>query len=392
MGWKEHNQIVNYATGPLNFPPPTPTCQVGDVKLGYGSAEFIGLGFSVMVGLVFIEVFGSTFMKNCNVVLALMFGYFIAMGSTSGGNSFVDLDAIASAPPLTFLWVYTFPIGFYPPAVIPLLIAYLVTTVETIGDITAVYEASELETTSQDYAESIQGGLTSDALGSILAGLMTSMPNTTFSQNNGVISMTKCASRRAGYACGCWLIFMGVFSKIAGVITSIPDAVLGGMTIFLFANVLVSGISLASSCDIRSRRNKFILGLSLAIGVGVTIWPYAFQDMRASAYTANFWRCKDCSETLKGLRNGVSIFLSTGYCIGTIVAMILNAVLPTDAGVDMTKYEGDETNKTAAFEGDETNKTAAYARGETKVIEGSAEGSSENDIEATAIDAIEFES
>lgn len=79
------------------------------------------------------------------------------------------------------------------------------------------------------------------------------------------------------------MIFLGVFSKVAGVITSIPDSVLGGMTIFLFANVLVSGISLAaSSLDLNSRRVKFIMALSLAVGVGVTVWPFAFQDMRVS--------------------------------------------------------------------------------------------------------------
>ena len=108
---------------------------------------------------------------------------------------------------------------------------------------------------------------------------------------------------------------------------------LGGMTIFLFANVLVSGISLAGTLDLHSRRNKFIMAISLAVGVGVTVWPFAFQDMRGSSYTAHFWTCEDCSETLKGLRSGVSIFLSTGYCIGTVIAMLLNFILPADAGV-----------------------------------------------------------
>jgi NCS2 family nucleobase:cation symporter-2 len=167
----------------------------------------------------------------------------------------------------------------------PLLIAYLVTTVETIGDLTAVYEVSELETDTLEYYESIQGGLTCDSVASLLASLFTTLPNTTFSQNNGVIALTKCASKRAGIACGVWLIFMGVFSKIAGVITSIPDAVLGGMTIFLFANVLASGIALASTLELNSRRVKFIMALSLAIGVGVTVYPYAFLDRRASSYT-----------------------------------------------------------------------------------------------------------
>ena len=113
-----------------------------------------------------------------------------------------------------------------------------------------------------------------------------------------------------------------------------PDCVIGGMTIFLFANVLASGVKLAGEVDLAgSRRNRFILSLSLALGVGVTVWPYAFADRRASPYSAAFWPCSECSDTMKGIRNGVSIFLSTGYCIGTVTAMILNAILPADAEV-----------------------------------------------------------
>jgi xanthine/uracil permease len=138
--------------------------------------------------------------------------------------------------------------------------------------------------------------------------------------------------------------------QIAGIITSIPDAVLGGMTIFLFANVLASGIALASTLDLHSRRVKFIMALSLAIGVGVTVWPYAFLDMRESSYTANFWRCSDCSQTMKGLRNGASIFASTGYCVGTVVAMILNAVLPDEVGVEMPGDEAKDTRKEESAE------------------------------------------
>lgn len=308
----------------------------------FGTTEYIALGFSVIVFLVAIELFGSTFMKNCNVILALLFGYFIAAVShytTPDGESlrYVLSDNIINADTLTFLWTKTFPIGYYEPAVVPLLIAYLVTTVETVGDISAVFEASELNTESEEYDQSIQGGLTADAINSILASLFTSMPNTTFSQNNGVIAMTKCASRRAGYACGMWLIILGIFGKVAGLFTSIPDCVLGGMTIFLFANVLVSGISLANKCDLQSRRTKFIFALSLAVGVGVTVWPFAFQDQRASGYTAAFWKCADCSNSMKALRNGISIFLSTGYCIGTVIAMLLNSILPLEAEPDNEK-------------------------------------------------------
>lgn len=267
------------------------------------------------------------------MIIALLFGYLVAGLSDKDGDNYVIGSKIEEAKAITFFWVERFPLGFYGPAVFPLLIAYLVTTVETVGDISAVFEVSELDVESEEFNEALQGGLTSDALCSMLSCFFTAMPNTTFSQNNGVIALTKCASRRAGYACGIWLILMGVFGKVSGIITSIPDCVLGGMTIFLFANVMVSGIALASTLDLHSRRIKFIMALSLAIGVGVTVWPFAFQDMRGSSYTANFWRCADCSDRKKGLRNGLSIFLSTGYCVGTVVAMLLNFVLPEDTGV-----------------------------------------------------------
>ncbi len=233
-------------------------------------------------------------------------------------------------------------------------------TISILPIVTATHEVSELKTDDKNYTvrllgsfcstsilharaivsphlnsnsihqRRIQGSLMADAVCSILASVFTSMPNTTFSQNNGVIALTKCASRRAGIATGAWLIFMGVFAKIAGVITSIPDCVLGGMTIFLFANVLISGISLFGELNMKSRRIRFITVFSMCVGVGVTVWPYAFLDMRASPYTAKFWECSDCTDTMKGLRNAVSIFLSTGYCIGSVLAIILNAILPDD--------------------------------------------------------------
>jgi len=134
-----------------------------------------------------------------------------------------------------------------------------------------VYNWAHLTLDLQFHQRRIQGSLMADALCSMLASVFTSMPNTTFSQNNGVIAMTKCASRRAGIATGVWLILMGIFAKIAGVISSIPDCVLGGMTIFLFANVFVSGITLFGELNLKSRRIRFISVLSLCVGVGVTV-------------------------------------------------------------------------------------------------------------------------
>ena len=176
---------------------------------------------------IIIELFGSPMMKNCNVIIALLFGYFVAgVSEKCVGDvckKFVVDTKIELAEDITFLWAKTFKLGFYGPAVFPMLIAFLVTTLETIGDIGAVYDASEESVDNNDeFDKSIQGGLLSDGICSFFAALGTGMPNTTFSQNNGVIALTKCASRKAGVACGIWLIFFGVLAKISGIITSIP--------------------------------------------------------------------------------------------------------------------------------------------------------------------------
>lgn len=130
------------------------------------------------------------------------------------------------------------------------------------------------------------------------------------------------------------------------------------------------------------------MALSLAVGTGVTVWPYAFIDMRASNYTANFWRCEDCSAGLKGLRNGIAIFLSTGYCVGTVVAILLNMILPQDAQVVKTgdRHFDDETE-------DVTSNTfhvsaAAKEVEQSKELSGedSGEGGTSDDLDKTGDD------
>ncbi|CAE7898638.1 uapC, partial [Symbiodinium necroappetens] len=272
----------------------------GDVALPYGDVHYFGLGLSVMIFLVFIQVVGSPFMKNCSVALALFFGFFVAGVSSytaEDGTSlpYVNGDKIEQAGVFTFLWTApvalpetsrvsyhpqsklqkttTFNIGFYPPAFIPLLLGFVITAVETVGDIQASCDVSGLPIEGPDADSRIQGGLLADGVNSFLACLMTCPPNTTFSQNNGVIAITRCASRAAGIACCFWLIVLGCFEKFGAAIASIPDAVLGGMTTFLFANVLVSGINIVGGSGQMGRRTRFILAVSLGVGVGVAALP-----------------------------------------------------------------------------------------------------------------------
>jgi NCS2 family nucleobase:cation symporter-2 len=122
----------------------------------------------------------------------------------------------------------------------------------------------------------IQGGILSDGISGCIAGLCTITPMSVFAQNNGVINLTRCANRKAGFACCFFLIIMGVFSKFAAALVSIPSAVLGGMTTFLFTSVAVSGIRIISTIEF-NRRNRFVLTAALTLGYGATMVPDYFE-------------------------------------------------------------------------------------------------------------------
>lgn len=143
---------------------------------------------------------------------------------------------------------------------------------EAIGDITATCDVSRLQVDGDMFDSRIRGGVLADGLNGVIAALCTITPMSTFAQNNGVIALTRCANRKAGYCCCLWLIVMGLFAKFAAALVAIPSAVLGGMTTFLFAAVAVSGIRIISTTPF-TRRNRFILTAALALGYGATLVP-----------------------------------------------------------------------------------------------------------------------
>jgi len=311
----------------------------GDVVLPYGSPQYVLLGLTVLLILLLVEIFGSPFLRNTSLIVAVVLTFLIAASSTHTAQnpdgtevyqSYVHGHKIEKAPAITFLWVYSFPLSVYPPAILPLLICFVVTTVETVGDITASCEASRLQTEGADFDGRIQGGLLADGVNSFFACICTSMPNTTMSQNNGVISLTRCANRRAGYMCCGWLVLFGVLSKLSAAVTSVPECVLGGMVTFLFANIVVSGVRIVGQHQL-GRRDRFVVAAGLGVGIGVAVSP---------AWATNaLWEWEgDGSDNKTGklFRDGVIIILSSPYSIGTLTALLLNTVIPVD---NLDEYE-----------------------------------------------------
>merc|ERR1719487_2864581 len=236
----------------------------GYVALGFGAPEYVGLGFVVIFMSVVIQIFGSPFLKSTFIFWALICGcivsYFYSYTAMEGdwvtcsaepdkpcigGFTFAtpgkaygywDDDFMKSAPTFTFLWFneHSIPLGFAPEYFFPILIGFFVSASETVGDIGMSCIASRIPTEGADYNSRIQGGILADGINSFIACLLTTPPNTTFSQNNGVIALTRCASRAAGFACAGWLMAFGVFGFLGAMFASVPICVVGGMVLQCF--------------------------------------------------------------------------------------------------------------------------------------------------------------
>ncbi|VVT46280.1 uncharacterized protein SAPINGB_P001135 [Magnusiomyces paraingens] len=284
----------------------------------WGSAQYIGLGFSVFVTIVFCERFGAPIMKSCAVIIGLLVGCIIAAACGYFSHSGID-----AAPAVSFIWVHTFKLTIYGPVVLPMLAVYVVCAMEAIGDITATCDVSRLPVEGEEYDSRIQGGLLADGLNGCIASLMTITPVTTFAQNNGVISITKCANKKVGYWNCFFLIVMGIFSKFAAALVSIPYPVLGGMTTFLFTSVAVSGISIIATLNPITRRDRFILTCSLLYGFGSTLIPTWFSY---------FFTYEGDNNGLKGFLDAIVLVMETGFAIAGFLGLIMNLIIPGEKG------------------------------------------------------------
>merc|ERR1719230_1648967 len=261
----------------------------GEVMLVFGAPEYIGLATSVVLFGVLVQCLGSPFLKSTFIFWSLCFGCFVSGLSryhdTSGKEyKYWTPSKVEKAPAVTFFWAGGFgfvPFSFAPEYFIPMLICSYVTTAETVGDVLMTCQFSAISDV-EEVNRRIQGGIMADGLNSIIAGICGSPPNTTFSGNNGVIAISRCASRSAGFSCGIWLFLLGMIGKLGASFASIPIPVVGGMVLQTFTMVFVAGLELVGKS--MSRRNSYILMVSLCFGLGVAMEPHIFQGNGVASY------------------------------------------------------------------------------------------------------------
>ena len=256
----------------------------GSGKADYGSLQNLFLGFVVLIVIILLKHFApqDSVLSSAAILFGILAGYAVAVVMTL---VLPTVGINADGAEYTYSWVVNFEqiknaawiavpsfigfgalsdmhVVFQANAIIPIGIMFIVTAIETVGDISACIEGGMArEATDTE----LSGGVICDGLGSSFAALFGVLPNTSFSQNVGLVSMTKVVNRFAISMGAIFLILCGFCPKIGAIMSVMPQSVLGGAAVMMFASILISGIQLITKEPIGSREITII---SVAIGLG----------------------------------------------------------------------------------------------------------------------------
>ena len=255
----------------------------GGYSEDFGSAQNLLLGTITLMVCLGWNILAKGYLKQLSVLAGLIVGYIaaICMGK-------VDLSVIFSEGFISLPRLLPYPPEFNIGALFSVAIIFMASAAETIGDTTAMVSGGlgrEIK------SEEISGSLACDGFASAISALFGCPPVTSFSQNVGLINMTKVVNRfTIATGAGC-MILAGLFPPIGNFFASLPESVLGGCTVMMFGTIMVSGIEMLSKAGF-TQRNITIAALSLSIGIGFTaasetdLW-HIFPDVIQSVFSAN---------------------------------------------------------------------------------------------------------
>lgn len=290
---------------------------VGAASFGGGSgSENFGapsnwiLGTVTLICCLLFHIFAKSYFKQLSVLFGLIVGYILAIFM-----GVVDFSALQGVSVVALPSFLPFKPEFDLNAIIAVTLIFLVSATETIGDTSALASsaldrnASEKETT---------GSITCDGFVSSISALFGCLPITSFSQNIGLVAMTKVVNRYAIATGAIIMIIAGIFPAVGALLATLPDAVLGGCTIMMFGMIVMSGIQMMSRCGY-SQRNITIASVSLSVGIGFTQAPELFEIFPQIIRT---------------------VFAENCVAVVFLVSVILNLVLPTDMEATSAKKKG----------------------------------------------------
>lgn len=264
----------------------------------FGSAKNWIVGLIVLFVVLGLNQFAKGFAKTSSILIGILVGYLIALPL-----DMVDFTPIQNAGwfaiPRPFYFGMEFPIG----AIIPMCIMFLVTAVETVGDVSAItIGGAGREATDRE----LSGSVIANGTGSILAAVLNGLPTTSFSQNVGMVAFTKIMSRFTVAVGAIFLVLAGLIPKFGAVLSTLPDPVIGGASLIIFSQITLTGIDILTR-DPLTDRAKVIVGLSLVFGMGLSSVPDAMQNF------PDFVKL---------------VFGGSGIVIACLVSIFLNILIP----------------------------------------------------------------
>lgn len=264
----------------------------------FGDAKYVIVGSITLVSCIAFNIFAKSFYKQLSVLFGLVVGYIAAYF-----YGLVDLSRIATAGVISIPQFMPFELEFHPDAIFAIFLIFLVSATETIGDTSAMTAIGLRRNVTE---KEISGSIACDGLVSSFSSLFGCMPITSFSQNVGLIAMTKVVNRFAIMTGAVVMILAGLFPALGVLLASLPEPVLGGCTLMMFGSIVVSGVQMIAACGY-TQRNVTIASLALSIGIGFTQVPAIFKIF---------------PDLIK------NVFAENCVAVVFIVAIVLNLILP----------------------------------------------------------------
>ena len=265
----------------------------------FANANHLTVAASVFIVAIFFNLRGKGMASAASILIGIVAGFIVA-----AALGMVNYGKIASASWFAFPMTLQYGIDFVPGAIILMLFMSVVTTIETIGDISATtMGGAKREATDKE----ISGGIMADGVGTAFGAIFNAMPNTSYSQNAGLVAFTGVVSRHVGTIAGIVLVLMGLFPKLGGIIAAMPESVIGGAAIIMFGMIVAAGIKLISRAEM-DQRNLLILALSLSFGIGMSLLP-------------------DFVKNIPDFGISLKLLLTTGLIPAGLLAFALNAIM-----------------------------------------------------------------
>ena len=269
-----------------------------DSNPNFGSLKNWAVALVTLAVVLLCNNFGKGSIKLASILIGVVAGYLVSIPL-----GMVNFSSIANAGLVQAPKPMHFGFEFIPSAIISLGILHIVNSIQAIGDLTATTEGGMDRLPTDD---ELQGGIIGYGFSSLVGSVFGCMPLSTFSQNVGIVTLNKCINRRIFVFSSILVIIAGLLPKISAILTTIPQAVLGGATISVFATISMTGVKMVSGAGLNPR-NIGVVGIALAIGEGIVRVPGSLTGFPQMV---------------------IDVFGTSATSTTTLIAVVLNLILP----------------------------------------------------------------